>query len=278
MFIYKRGLLCAAIALCMLTVSCSKDDDTTPPKDIQLANNATLGAYLTDKNGMTLYYFTLDGSGASACAGGCIANWPVYYQENPTLADGLHDSDFAVITRTDGAKQTTYKGWPLYYFVNDKKSGDVNGEAVNSVWFAAKPDYSVMLVNAQLVGHDGKNYKSDYTEGDGVTQYLTDEHGRTLYAFAPDKFNTNTFTKPDLSNNAVWPMYERSEIKGLPSTLTRTDFDTIHVHGKIQMTFKGWPLYYFGQDNGVRGSNKGISFPRPGIWPVVNNNSPVAPN
>ncbi len=61
----------------------------------------------------------------------------------------------------------------------------------------------------------------------------------------------------------------------IPSILKASDFGTIDVHGKTQLTYKGWPLYYFGQDS-QRGDNKGISVPAPGIWPIANTNTVVA--
>lgn len=42
------------------------------------------------------------------------------------------------------------------------------------------------------------------------------------------------------------------------------------------MTYKGWPLYYFGQDE-ARGDNYGVGFPAAGIWPIVNPDTEVAP-
>jgi len=54
-----------------------------------------------------------------------------------------------------------------------------------------------------------------------------------------------------------------SVIQRLPSILVKTDFDTINVFGKIQLVYKGWPLYYFGADGGVRGNTKGVSVPTP---------------
>ncbi|MCR4308686.1 MAG: hypothetical protein NUW14_01475 [Deltaproteobacteria bacterium] len=38
-----------------------------------------------------------------------------------------------------GKRQTTYKGWPLYYFAGDKAPGDVLGHAVGNVWFVVNP-------------------------------------------------------------------------------------------------------------------------------------------
>lgn len=252
--------------------SCKKEEtvvDPDPvPNTVKIADNSTFGKILTDSKGMSLYFFSKDTKETSLCLDGCLDNWPVFYQETITVDAGLNVSDFATITRTDGSKQTTYKGWPLYYFANDNNAGETNGDKVNNVWFIAKPDYSLMYVNAQLIGHDGKNYKSDYTEGVGNTFYITDIDGRTLYTFSNDTHDNNNFTAADFSNNGVWPIVEISLDK-IPSILNAADFGSIDVYGKTQLTYKGWPLYYFGQD-ATRGDNKGISYPAPGVWPVVN--------
>ncbi|KAA9353660.1 hypothetical protein [Larkinella humicola] len=264
-----------------LTQSCDNDSEEatpTPPEPAINLTSTSLGNVMTDETGRTLYFFSndYDSTGASTCTGGCLTNWPVFYRATPKLASGLTATDFGTLTRADGAKQTTYKGWPLYYFKDDAKSGDVKGENVSNVWFVAKPNYSIMMANAQLVGHNGKSYTSDYKEGTGKTIYFTDGMGRTLYGFRNDKNMKNNFTKSDFSNNAVWPLYEET-LKEVPSTIDKTLFGSITVFGRQQLTFKGWPLYYFQQDNGKRGLNKGISFPQPGVWPIINKDTPVAP-
>jgi len=272
-------MLCTFVLLSsMLLLACKKHDMPQPTqKDIRLVSTKQFGSILTDKDGNTLYFFSIDANGQSGCTGGCLAAWPVFYKNAPTLDAGLNPNDFGSITRTDGAKQTTYKGWPLYYYASDAKAGDINGDGVGGIWFVSKPDYTVMLAKTQLVGLNGKNYTSSYTEGTGATLYVTDDWGKTLYAFSPDKFKKNNFTKPDFSNNAVWPIFEQSGIKNIPSTLDKGSFDTTNVFGKSQLTFKGWPLYYFSKDSSMRGSTKGVSVPTPGFWPVVNNNSATAP-
>ena len=259
--------------------SCDSDsDDATPPLADPAVNlgNTALGNVLTDETGRTLYVFANDFEGKSTCTGGCLTNWPVFYRENPKLATGLNAADFGTITWTDGTRQSTFKGWPLYYYKDDTKSGDITGENVGNIWFVAKPTYSIMMANAQLIGHDGKSYTADYKEGTGKTIYFTDGQGRTLYGFKNDKKNKNNFTKADFSNNAVWPLYEET-LKDVPSTIDKSLFGSITVAGHQQLTYKGWPLYYFQQDNGQRGLNKGISFPQPGVWPIVNKNTPEAP-
>jgi predicted lipoprotein with Yx(FWY)xxD motif len=280
-----KQLMQTAAAVLLLTtvfVSCKKDDkDETPApqenKQVKFAESATLGKYLTDKDGRTLYFFANDASGQSNCTGGCEAIWPVFFVDNLTqeqLADGLPLGGFGTITTASGKKQLTYKGWPLYYFapstggVNTKEApGQTGGEGIGGTWFVAKQDYSIMLANAQLVGNDGKNYTNTYTEGAGKTSYFTNDRGVTLYTFSKDKLNTNTFTKNDFSNNPIWPIYETDKII-VPSTLDKSLFGSITVFGKKQLTYKGWPLYFFGQDNTTRGFTKGVSVPTPGIWPV----------
>ena len=43
----------------------------------------------------------------------------------------------ATITRTDGKKQVTYNGAPLYYFAADAAAGDTKGQGLNGKWFVA---------------------------------------------------------------------------------------------------------------------------------------------
>ena len=238
-----------------------------PPVDVQLSDNDDYGSILTDADGKTLYFFSMDADGTSSCTGDCLNNWPVFYQPSLIPGDGLNADDFSVIERGDGAMQSTYKGWPLYYYANDNASGETNGEGLIDKWFVAKPDYSIMLVNNQMVGADGKNYKSDYTEGDEIVQYFTDAEGNTLYTWMNDRFKKNNFTNSDFSNNGAWPVYEEDGMI-VPSTLNYADFATIDVYGKTQLTYKGWPLYFFGQDE-ERGETKGVSVPDPGVWPVA---------
>ena len=103
--------------------------------------------------------------GDSKCTGGCLNSWPVFYQEKITVSSGLISSDFGTITRDDGIKQTTYKGWPLYYFSSDVNPGDIKGEGVSKVWFVAKPDYTVFIADKDTM------------------KFIVDAKGNTLYIF-----------------------------------------------------------------------------------------------
>ncbi|MEO6732613.1 MAG: hypothetical protein ABIN01_15440 [Ferruginibacter sp.] len=273
-------------ATVIFTASCKHDPVVPPPRtDIHLDSNAVLGKYLVDKDGKTLYYFANDANGQSNCTGGCLTAWPVFYPDiaTTTFGSGLLGADFNTITTGAGVKQTTYKGWPLYYYAPggvQEAAGKTDGEGVGNIWFVAKPDYSIMIANYQLTGANGTNYLANYTPGNGRTIYLTDEKGNTLYAHATDSAFKNKFTTPTFTNNAVWPIYETTNIK-VPSILDKSLFVVTNFNGKNQLTYKGWPLYYYGADNMVRGSTKGITIPASvpvgSVWFVTAKDIALAP-
>ncbi len=266
--LYLYSLLSGILMLTFLAgmilvlTGCETDDNAVDEQipetnTIQLVTDIAFGNILTDANGMSLYFFSKDVKGASECNDGCLDAWPIFYTADLKLDEGLDTTDFDVITREDGAKQNTYKGWPLYYFASDNEAGDINGDGAGSNWFIAKPDYSLMYSQADI---DGTS-----------TFYITNATGRAIYLFANDTNNKNNYTNDDFSNNANWPVISL-EIDLIPSILNRDDFDTIDVSGTTQVTYKGWPLYYFGNDT-ERGDINGVGT----TWPIVNTDTSQAP-
>jgi predicted lipoprotein with Yx(FWY)xxD motif len=112
---------------------------TIPAPDSIKIGDTSAGKILVDSAGKTLYYFAKDtpASGASACSDQCTAVWPVFYVDTVTVSSPLVASDFSSVTRTDGKKQTTYRGLPLYYYQPDVGPGDMRGEGFANVWFVA---------------------------------------------------------------------------------------------------------------------------------------------
>jgi predicted lipoprotein with Yx(FWY)xxD motif len=102
--------------------------------------DSSLGKILVDPAGMTLYIYDKDTKGAamSACTGKCIAAWPPFVAPAGSMASG--EWTIVGVTDKDGKaeKMWAYNGMPLYYFVKDKKPGDVTGDGVGSVWHVVK--------------------------------------------------------------------------------------------------------------------------------------------
>ena len=93
------------------------------------------GKVLTDEKGMTLYTFKNDTKGVSVCNDDCAKAWPPFAADGNAEASGA----YTVIDRKDGTKQWAKDGMPLYFFVKDKKAGDVSGDGVKGIWDVAKP-------------------------------------------------------------------------------------------------------------------------------------------
>ena len=110
-----------------------------------------LGKVLVDARGRTLYLFTKDSGTKSTCSGACASAWPpALVTGKPTVGGGAKASHVGTTTRSDGTRQVTYNGHPLYRFVQDTKSGDTNGEGLTAFgggWFA------VSATGKRIAGH-----------------------------------------------------------------------------------------------------------------------------
>ncbi len=101
-----------------------------------------VGTVLVDASGHTLYRFTPDAAGQTACTGQCAANWPpaVLPAGEQVVPAASLTGKFATMQRPDGSVQVTYNGWPLYAFVGDTAAGTATGQGKLGKWFAVTPD------------------------------------------------------------------------------------------------------------------------------------------
>lgn len=101
------------------------------------------GAFLTDSSGRAVYLWVKDGHNMSACSGACAGAWPpVTAQGSVTAGGSAKASDLGTITRSDGTKQVTYDGHPLYYFAGDSGAGQTSGQGSDSFgakWWLVSP-------------------------------------------------------------------------------------------------------------------------------------------
>jgi predicted lipoprotein with Yx(FWY)xxD motif len=101
------------------------------------------GTFLTDAAGRSVYQFGADASMKSNCSGACATAWPPLTSTAAASAgSGVTASKIGTITRTDGSKQVTYNGHPLYYFIKDTAAGQTNGQgktAFGAEWTLLTP-------------------------------------------------------------------------------------------------------------------------------------------
>ena len=103
-----------------------------------------LGSVLVDGTGRTLYLFVADSGTQSSCnSAACVQYWPpVLTTGAPQAGTGANASLLGTTTRKDGKTEVTYAGHPLYYFISDKKAGDVSGQGISAFggpWYVVSP-------------------------------------------------------------------------------------------------------------------------------------------
>ena len=95
---------------------------------------------------LTVYLFEADKGSTSSCSGACAKVWPpVIVSGSPKATSPAQMSLLGTTNRSDGTKQLTYKGHPLYYFIKDKDDGDAYGQGVKHFggsWYVVAPSGS----------------------------------------------------------------------------------------------------------------------------------------
>ena len=90
------------------------------------------GRILFDGRGRALYAFTRDAKRQSRCSGDCARAWPPYVvRARPRAAAGVKQSLIGTTRRADRKLQATYAGRPLYFYVGDRRAGEVRCQNVD---------------------------------------------------------------------------------------------------------------------------------------------------
>ena len=99
---------------------------------------SSFGPVLFDGRGYVLYAFTRDAHGRSSCSGACARAWPPSIAQSRVRAGaGVTARLIGTTKRADGSLQVTYAGRPLYYYVGDRKPGQIlcqNVTEFGGVW------------------------------------------------------------------------------------------------------------------------------------------------
>jgi predicted lipoprotein with Yx(FWY)xxD motif len=99
-----------------------------------------LGRILVDARGRTLYLFTKDRHGRSACTGRCTRVWPpALVSGRPTAGAGVAKGMLRTRRRTDGRRQLVYNAHPLYTLTADTAPGQIEGQGFEGTWFVVSP-------------------------------------------------------------------------------------------------------------------------------------------
>ena len=105
--------------------------------------SSRFGRILFDGRGYVLYGFTADGRNRSNCRGACAAAWPpLIVATRVRAAAGVNAKLLGTARRRDGRLQATYAGKPLYYYVGDRRPGQIlcqNVSEFGGLWLVVRP-------------------------------------------------------------------------------------------------------------------------------------------
>jgi predicted lipoprotein with Yx(FWY)xxD motif len=108
------------------------------PRPAVVVKASSFGRILFDGRGFVLYGFTRDPRGRSACSGACARAWPPFIvKSRPRAGAGAVAGLLGTTKRANGSLQVTYAGRPLYYYVGDRRPGQIlcqNVSEFGGVW------------------------------------------------------------------------------------------------------------------------------------------------
>lgn len=226
-------------------MSQSSSSSSSATASVVLGSASRSVNYMVDAEGMSLYEFDKDTLNTSNCIDGCLDIWPIF------SATTTQNSDFGAINNS----HTTYLSHPMYYFANDTKAGDVNGDKVKNIWHLVYPPAGFQETA------DAKRSSVTRTQ-----TFLTDENGMALYTFDKDDVNVSNCVDGCLD---IWPIHSGAiNLAKLPQGLDAAKFGSITRTdtAQVQTTYNGLPLYTFANDTKAGDSNGDWV---KGVWHLV---------
>lgn len=167
--------------------------------------------------------------------------------------------EVGTILRSDGERQVTMDGRPLYVFSGDRVPGDIRGNGVGNLWWAMTPSgltaTSYPLTPATYGAAQATTLTVVQTRFGSV---IANDRGQVVYTYADDTTTTSAC-------NADWclvdwpPLQSQGTPTESPSISARVGVIS-GAGGTIQVTLGGHPLYTFAGDlhpGDVRGQGIG---------------------
>lgn len=113
------------------------------PASVVATKTTSLGTFLVDSKGRALYLWDADHGSMSTCSGACAQAWPPLTTSGTPKAGGkVKASLLGTTTRSDGSREVTYAGHPLYYFEGDSAPGQTTGQGSDGFgapWWVVSP-------------------------------------------------------------------------------------------------------------------------------------------
>lgn len=113
---------------------------------ISTATLPGIGTILVGPTGHVVYLLNAESAGHHLCTGqSCLSSWPaLMLAQGSTLpvSSSTIPGTFSTYVMSNGSRQVTYNGWPLYYFAGDTTTDSANGRGISAfggMWEAVNP-------------------------------------------------------------------------------------------------------------------------------------------
>ncbi|GGZ83670.1 SCO0930 family lipoprotein [Streptomyces echinoruber] len=209
--------------------------------ELAVAADAKLGKVLTDSAGHTLYRFDEDTANPpkSTCDDACAKTWTPVPADGATAGTGVSKALLGEVTRSDGTKQLTVAGWPVYRYVKDTEAGQTEGQGVGGKWFALAPDGK----KASLADLPGLSVKKT-----DLGDIVVDRNGMTVYRFMKDRAWPTPKSACTGACLEKWPAVAPVDPAGTKGVKKKGLMSFTRPDGVKQMTVNCWPIYTFSGD------------------------------
>lgn len=131
------ALVVAAVAIVIALVTGFAHGSSSNSQSMSgkaLVGKAKIGGrtILVNRRGLTLYHLSVERKGHFICKDmTCLSLWKPLLASRSARLTGA--KSLGRVKRPDGRLQVTYKGGPLYTFVQDHKRGDLKGDGFKDV-------------------------------------------------------------------------------------------------------------------------------------------------
>ncbi|WP_370949835.1 SCO0930 family lipoprotein [Amycolatopsis sp. cg5] len=249
--------------------ACGTTADDAPPAAVQIKPQAAIeqpklvatevegvGQVLTDQTGKTLYRFDKDTSKPpkSNCDNACATTWPPLLADGAPQLTGVDEKMVGTVTRTDGTKQVTVNGWPIYRFSKDTAPGQAAGQGKDGVWSAVTPAGGKAVKTGETGGADEKKATEEAStalnasEIAGLGPVMTDQNGMTLYLFTKDGAKPPRKATCEDACAKTWPpLLSQGEVK-LNGVDPKLIGKVKRADGTEQVMIGDWPVYRYSKD------------------------------
>lgn len=178
--ITKRAWLAGAIGVALLTAACGTTSTATGSPGAAASSGAsspassaavlkvaasTFGQILVTGTGRTIYMFAADKNGQSSCTSTCLQYWPIVSAPASIASPAGVTATLGVLNRSDGSKQLTVNGMPVYTYAGDTTAGATSGQGKNlsgGLWWVLSPGGTVITAGAGAAPSASTSSKGGY--------------------------------------------------------------------------------------------------------------------